>query len=140
MSDPSSSKGRVLIAEDVNVLAMQMTYVLEEGGYAVEVAEDGDACLQKVFADRPDILLLDIMMPKKHGIEVLKALRADPRTDDLPVIVCSAKDFKTERQEAARLGAEFLTKPAPPGVLLERVEALLRTRAQGGDTAVAEPE
>ena len=126
MSAAAPPKARVLIAEDVKVLAMRLQRPLEQAGYAVEVVEDGDICVRRALENPPDLLLLDIMMPNKHGIQVLRELRADPRTKDLPVIVCSAKDFKTEREEAKRWGAvDYLIKPPPPELLLERVAAAL---------------
>lgn len=78
---------------------------LEQAGFEVRVAHDGEECLRMAMEDVPDLLLLDIMMPKMDGIDVLKRLRADDRTRGLSVVMCSAKDFKTEREVAAEFGA-----------------------------------
>ncbi len=122
-------KGRILIGEDLRVTALKMSRALEQAGYTVEVAADGEACLLQALETRPDLVLLDIMMPKRHGIDVLKALRADPRTQDIGVMVCSTKDFKTERDEVSRLGVlEFLIKPVDASVLVEKVEAFFGRR------------
>jgi len=124
MSNPTSAKGRILIAEDVRVIAFKMAQALQGAGYEVDTASDGVECLDKARKTLPDLVVLDIMMPKMHGIEVLKALRDDHRTTRTGVIVCSAKDFKTEHDEAARLGVfDFLTKPFEPAVLVEKVQA-----------------
>ena len=121
--------GRILIGEDVGVIALIMTQALEKAGYQVEVATDGEACLGRALETAPDLLILDIMMPKLHGIDVIKALRADPRTRDIRVMVCSAKDFKTERGAATRLGAlEFLIKPVTPSLLVEKVDFFFSRR------------
>jgi CheY-like chemotaxis protein/phosphoribosyl 1,2-cyclic phosphodiesterase len=123
MSNPSSAKGRILIAEDVRVIAFRMAQALEGAGYSVETVSDGEECLARARESLPDLVVLDIMMPKMHGIEVLKALRDDHRTARMGVIVCTAKDFKTEHAETARLGAfDLLIKPFEPALLLEKVE------------------
>jgi CheY-like chemotaxis protein len=129
MSTPPSAKGRILIAEDVRVIAFKMAQALQAAGYTVETAGDGEECLAKVQRTLPDLVVLDIMMPKMHGIEVLKSLRDEHRTARMGVIVCTAKDFKTEHDEAARLGVfDFLTKPFEPAVLVEKVEAYFARR------------
>ncbi len=125
-------KGRILIGEDVGVVALKMRQALEKAGYQVEVAADGRACLDLALTTAPDLVMLDIMMPKLHGIDVLKALRADPRTREIGVMVCSAKDFKTERDEAARLGVlEFLIKPIASSTLVTKVDAYIGRRSGG---------
>lgn len=126
MKPVPAAKPRVLIAEDVNVIALTMTRALEKAGFAVEIARDGDECLKKALASVPDLVVLDMMMPKMTGLEVLQALRASPSTRDLSVLLCSAKDFKAEREAAARLGAvDYLIKSSDPSVLVSKVRALL---------------
>lgn len=126
MNATLTAKPRVLIAEDVNVIALTMTRALEKAGYSVEVARDGAECLRKAIDSVPDIVVLDIMMPKMNGIEVLQALRTAPETHEVEVLVCSAKDFKTERDEAARLGAaDYLIKSSDPGVLVRKVQSIM---------------
>ncbi len=125
MTEHPFPKGRILIAEDVACIALVMTHVLERAGYEIEVVTDGEACLERAFATRPDLVILDIMMPKLHGLAVLRRLRDDPRTHGLKALVCSAKDFRSERDEAFSLGAGFLVKPFEPPVLVAQVDALL---------------
>ena len=129
MTLPTPAKGRVLIAEDVRVIAFKMAQALEAAGYTVELAADGEECLGKARQEPPDLVVLDIMMPKMHGIEVLKALRDEHRTARTGVIVCTAKDFKTEHAEAARLGVfDYLTKPFEPATLVAKVDAWFQRR------------
>ena len=130
MNHPSAAKGRILIGEDLRVIAHKMAKALEKSGYHVEIAADGEECLRKATENVPDLLLLDIMMPKMHGIDVLKALRADARTRDIDVVVCSAKDFKTEREEATRFGAlDFLIKPIPARAIVEKIDTIFGRRS-----------
>ncbi|MCB1278077.1 response regulator [Prosthecobacter sp.] len=127
----TSRKLRILLAEDVNVIAMSMAHALERAGYEVRVAHDGEECLRMALDDVPDLLLLDIMMPKLDGIEVLKQLRQDERTRNLAVVVCSAKDFKTERDVAAQLGAAgYFIKSSDPDALVTKVADVFSPPAQ----------
>jgi CheY-like chemotaxis protein len=124
MNKPTPAKGRILIAEDVRTIALKMVHALQTAGYTVETASDGEECLAKARQTLPDLIVLDIMMPKMHGIDVLKTLRDERRTARTGVIVCTAKDFKTEHEEAARLGVfAFLTKPFEPAALVEKAGA-----------------
>lgn len=120
--DPAKKKGSVLIAEDVKVISRKMVIGLEQGGYDVALAEDGEQCLQMARELLPDLIILDIMMPKIHGIEVLKQLRADIATQHIGVVICTAKSFDTEFSHVATLGAfDFLIKPFSVTALTEMV-------------------
>jgi len=129
MSTNASPKGSILIGEDVRLIAFRMRQALEGAGYSVEEAADGEQCLAKARVTKPDLVILDIMMPKLHGIDVLKALRADKKTEAIGVIVCTAKDFKTDQAEAAVLGIhDYLVKPVETEALLEKVNTFFSTR------------
>ena len=120
--DPAKKKGSVLIAEDVKVISRKMVIGLEQSGYDVALAEDGEQCLQMARELLPDLIILDIMMPKVHGIEVLKQLRADVATQHIGVVICTAKSFDTEFSHVATLGAfDFLIKPFSVTALTEMV-------------------
>jgi CheY-like chemotaxis protein len=126
MNDPSSDKRRILLAEDVNVIALTMARALQKAGFDVEIARDGAECLRKAIEAPPDLIILDMMMPKMNGIEVLQGLRFARSTREVDVLVCSAKDFKAEREQAARLGAvDYLIKAADPSVLVQKVQEML---------------
>jgi CheY-like chemotaxis protein len=123
MAKSEERKKRVLVAEDVSVISHRIRKTLESRGFVVEVAQDGEQCLQKVKSFAPDLLILDLMMPKVHGIDILKALRADTETDRIGVIVCTSKDFTTEQRLADELGAfDVITKPFQMQELLTKVE------------------
>ena len=124
MSASTDSKGRILIGEDVPEIASDMLQALARAGYACEVTHDGEECLSHARARHPDLVLLDIMMPKLHGVEVLRALRASPETAGIGVFVCSAKAFKSDQQDCEALGAEaFIVKPFKMEELVRLVDA-----------------
>ncbi len=126
MNDPSSDKRRILLAEDVNVIALTMARALQKAGFDVEIARDGAECLRKAVEAPPDLVILDMMMPKMNGIEVLQGLRFARSTREVDVLICSAKDFKVEREQAARLGAgDYLIKSSDPSVLVQKVQEIL---------------
>jgi DNA-binding response OmpR family regulator len=95
-------------------------------GYKVTTANDGVEGLEKARADRPDIVLLDIMMPRMDGLQVTKELKGNADTKDIPIILLSAKAQASDVQVGKEMGADdYLTKPFDPLELLERVNELL---------------
>jgi CheY-like chemotaxis protein len=119
--NPTQPK-RILVVEDVRAISMRIAHVLKTHGYEVEVAKDGEECLERMATHQPDLMILDLMMPKLNGVEVLKTLRAKPETELLPVIVCTSKDFSTELKYVRDLGAlDVIIKPFEPELLARRV-------------------
>ena len=115
-----------------------MQVSLEQLGYSVAVAADGVAALQMALETEPDLVILDIMMPKMHGIEVLKALRHDARTEKIGVLICTARDFRADLAECRALGVcDVLVKPFEPAELTEAVEAFFVRRSRS--MALGEP-
>lgn len=122
MGNSSKNIRRILIADDVDVLSELMATVLESDGFETRRAHDGEDCLEKVPAFKPDLILLDLMMPKIHGLDVLKQLKSNKKTRHIGVIICSTKTFKTEIEQAYEFGAyEFLSKPFQEQDLLRLV-------------------
>jgi class 3 adenylate cyclase len=126
MRDPA----RILVVDDVadnvEILRMRLTAL----GYDVDEASDGEQALAKVAADPPDLVLLDIMMPKIDGLEVVRRLKADKTLPFIPVILVTAK--ATPKDVVAGLdagGDDYLTKPIDHGALVARVRAMLRIKA-----------
>src|SRR4029079_1010399 len=119
MSSPSPK--RILIAEDVRAISLRISHALQSLGYEVEVARDGEECLARVASFKPDLLVLDLMMPKLHGVDVLKELRSNEATRHLPVIICTAKDFSTELKHVRDLDViDVIIKPFEPEVLVRK--------------------
>ncbi|MFN0012507.1 MAG: response regulator [Phycisphaerales bacterium] len=131
IADPSVSRHRVLVADDAPEVCLVVGRLLTKAGYEVATAEDGQECLDKIAAFRPHLVVVDIMMPKVHGIDVLRQLgERGPagHVDGKPigVIVCSARAFDSDRERAMQLGAiDFLVKPIQKQRLLEVVGAFL---------------
>jgi two-component system, OmpR family, phosphate regulon response regulator PhoB len=123
----SMSKPLVLVVEDEAALVTMLRYNLEKQGFRVEEAADGQEALTLIAETRPDLVLLDWMLPAMSGLEVCRQIRRRPATRDLPVIMVTAR---TEDQDAVRglnTGADdYITKPFSIDALLARIRALLR--------------
>jgi DNA-binding response OmpR family regulator len=129
MSTSGHPKGRVLIGEDLRTLSRNMQEALEQHGYAVETAGDGDEVIRKVRSFAPDLVVLDIMMPERHGIAVLKDLRADTATSKIGVLMCTARDTRGDAATCRELGvSDLLVKPVEPAMLVEKVEEFFSRR------------
>jgi DNA-binding response OmpR family regulator len=116
---------RILIVEDDPGMACGLAYNLEAEGYEVEVARDGETGLKHARAGGHDLILLDVMLPKRSGFEILKRLRADG--NETPVIVLTARGAELDKIAGLKLGADdYVTKPFSLGELLARIGARLR--------------
>ncbi|MFH2204936.1 MAG: response regulator transcription factor [Elusimicrobiota bacterium] len=118
------ARKKVLIVEDEKGLVKLIKYNFEKEGYAVAAAYDGEAGLALARKDKPDLILLDIMLPKMDGLSLCKALRQDSR---IPIIFLTAKKSEIDRILGLKLGGDdYVTKPFSIAELLARVEAVLR--------------
>src|SRR5262249_17267149 len=125
---------RVLIAEDDPQSAELIEAYLGDTDCEVQIAADGEETLHKVRQWAPDLVLLDIMMPKLSGFEVCRQLRSEPATRGIAVIMVTALDQISDMERAADLGTDdFITKPVNKAELLLRVRAALKSREQKGE-------
>jgi CheY-like chemotaxis protein len=126
---PSQARPRILIADD-NPQGLELLEAYLSGcDYDTATAADGEETLDKVREWHPDLILLDIMMPRISGFEVCKRLRADPATRDIVVLMVTALDQPSDVERAVEAGTdEFLTKPINKTELLLRVRAGLKSR------------
>jgi DNA-binding response OmpR family regulator len=125
----------VMVIEDEKEIRDLVRYNLEREGYRVVAADDGEKGLSQIFASRPDLLVLDLMLPGRNGLEILREVRGEPLTRDMPVLVLSARSAEMDKLLGFDHGADdYLTKPFSPRELLARVQALLR-RAHPAPTA-----
>jgi len=121
---------RVLVVDDVERNVKLLADLLAVKGYAVSTASGGKEALDKVASERPDLVLLDVMMPDMNGYDVCRELRARPETTALPVVMVTALDPSQERVKGLEAGADdFLSKPINQAELLARVRSLLRIKA-----------
>jgi DNA-binding response OmpR family regulator len=119
---------RVLIADDDPKGAELLEAYLAASDYDLRIAADGDETLRQVEAWRPDVILLDVMMPRISGFEVCKRLRADPAKRNIGIIMITALDQPSDVDRAVEVGTDdFLTKPINKNELLLRLRSLLRT-------------
>ena len=125
---------KVLIVDDEVHIIKLITYKLRGAGYDIASAADGVEALQAARAQRPDLILLDVMMPRMDGFQTLEALKGDPATRDIPVFLLTVKSREVDRQRGWQLGCDdYITKPFSPHKLLERIDqALGRGNAAAG--------
>lgn len=116
----------ILIAEDEPSILESLDFILKRAGWSIESVTDGEAALVALRRSRPRVVVLDVMLPKRSGFEVLKQIRADPATKDLPVLILTAKGQAQDRRTAEELGADgFVTKPYANAEVVSAVRRLL---------------
>lgn len=124
---------KIVIAEDqahIRLLIEQSIEELEDEGYEFLFAQDGEAALELIVRERPDLVLLDVMMPKMNGFEVCEKIRQDAAASGAYVIFLTAKGQEYDRARGQQAGAnEYVTKPFNPEELLTRVRRALRLKA-----------
>jgi two-component system phosphate regulon response regulator PhoB len=123
----SANKTHILIVEDEAPLVELLRYNLERAGYRVTAAGDGEAAMRAIDEDRPDLVLLDWMLPLMSGIEVCRQLRRAPGTANIPIIVLTARGEEHDRVRGLDAGADdYVSKPFSPAELIARIRAVLR--------------
>ncbi|PIE03737.1 MAG: DNA-binding response regulator [Acidobacteria bacterium] len=125
------SKPEVLVIEDEEDILHLLFFNLNNAGYSVRVAEDGKKALKEVKKSSPDLILLDLMLPKMSGLDVCRTLKSKKKTRDIPIIMVTAKGGETDVVKGLEAGADdYVTKPFSPKVLLARINAVLRRKQQ----------
>ncbi len=123
----------ILVVEDDENIQQLVGYNLAKGGFHVLYAEDGEKAVRIAKQEKPDLVVLDIMLPGLNGFEVCKLLRKDPQTKTLPIIMLTAKSEENDVATGLDLGADdYITKPFSPKILISRIKAALR-RKQDAD-------
>ena len=124
---PETPRARVLIVDDEPDLIHILEFGLKAAGYQVDVAADGQEGLKKARDTRPDIILLDLMLPKLDGYKVCRLLKFDERYRQIPIIILSARTQEGDQSLAKEMGANlFVTKPYEFSEILAHIEALLK--------------
>jgi two-component system phosphate regulon response regulator PhoB len=130
-----SPRSTILVVDDEAEICDLVRYNLTREGYRVLVEQDGEAGLDRIFKSPPDLVVLDLLLPKLSGLEVLRAVRGEPRTRSLPILVLTARSTEMDKLLGFERGADdYLTKPFSPKELTARVAAILR-RTRGEEAA-----
>lgn len=128
---------KILIADDEPDILEIIKYNLDKEGFAVTTAKDGDEALVKAKAQHPDLIILDIMMPKKNGVEVCEILRSQPAFKETLIIFLTALNDEASHIKGLETGADdYVSKPISPKVLVSRVNALFRRTDKGAEDKV----
>lgn len=126
MTDPK----KILIADDEPNIVISLEFLMKREGFQVSIANDGEAALEAIRNEAPDLVLLDVMMPKKTGFEVCQAVRSDPAHAATRILMLTAKGRETEVAKGMAMGADaYMTKPFSTKELVERVRELLGSGA-----------
>jgi two-component system phosphate regulon response regulator PhoB len=130
------SRQRILIIDDERALTKVLTYNLQREGYETVVAHDGQEGLTKAQMLLPDLVILDLMLPVRNGLEVCRELRAGERTRHIPILMLTAKAEETDQVVGFSIGADdYVTKPFSVKVLVQRIKALRRRHEAEADNA-----
>jgi DNA-binding response OmpR family regulator len=117
---------KILVVDDEPNIVLSLEFLMKQAGFQVRTAADGEAGLAAIAAELPDLVLLDVMMPRKNGYEVCQAIRANPDWKTVRIIMLTAKGREVEREKGLALGADdYITKPFSTQEVVERVRELL---------------
>lgn len=117
---------KVLLVDDEPNILLSLEFLMKRAGYEVGTAGDGDAALESIAASPPDLVLLDVNMPKRDGFDVCQAVRANSDWDSVRIIMLTAKGRDVEREKGIALGADdYITKPFSTQEVIDKVNAIL---------------
>lgn len=117
---------KILIADDEQNIVISLEFLMKREGFEVSIAQDGEEAINKIRSEMPDLVLLDVMMPKRNGFEVCQEVKADPALQSIRVLMLTAKGRDTEVTKGLALGADaYMTKPFSTKELVEKVRSLL---------------
>ncbi len=120
----------ILVVEDEPNIVESLSFLMKKAGFVVRVARDGNTAIRTIESEAPDLVLLDIMMPRRDGYEVCRTIRANPDWDNVRIIMLSAKGRDLDRRKGLELGADdYITKPFSTREIVERVHETLGTKA-----------
>ncbi|MBN2371279.1 MAG: response regulator [Vicinamibacteria bacterium] len=120
------AKKKILIVDDSATVVLMEKTILANGNFDVSVANDGVQALDSIATNRPDLVLMDVVMPNMDGYETVKRLRADPATRDMPIIMVTTKGETEHRDKGLKIGCnDYITKPINASELLAKIRALV---------------
>ncbi len=116
---------KVLIVDDSKTELMFMTDLLQKNGMSVRTAEGADEALRRLAEEKPDLILMDVVMPGQNGFQLTRSINRTPEYADIPIIICTSKNLETDRVWGMRQGArDYITKPVDPAELFVKIKAL----------------
>ena len=115
----------VLIVDDSKTEQMFMSSIMQKNGMTVSVADDADAAMAELARNKPDLILMDVVMPGKNGFQLTRQISKDPRFADVPIVICTSKTQQTDMVWGMRQGArDYITKPINPAELLAKIREI----------------
>lgn len=124
---------RILVVDDEPFILRSLTFVLRKEGFEVSEARNGEEAMERIRSERPALVLLDVMMPKKNGYEVLQEIKQNESLASTYVIMLTAKGQEADRVKGLSLGVdEYMTKPFSPRKIVERARAVLNDQPVNG--------
>jgi twitching motility two-component system response regulator PilH len=116
---------KVLIVDDSKTEVLFMTELLQKSGYTVRSAENADEAFKRLSEEKPDLILMDVVMPGQNGFQLTRSINRTPEYSDVPIIICTSKSLETDRVWGMRQGArDYITKPVDSADLLAKIQAL----------------
>jgi twitching motility two-component system response regulator PilH len=116
---------KVLVVDDSKTELMYLTDLLKKNGMSVRTAENADDAFKRLGEEKPDLILMDVVMPGQNGFQLTRAITRDPAYADIPIIMCTSKNQETDRVWGIRQGAkDYVTKPVDAGELMTKIKAL----------------
>ena len=115
---------KVLLVDDSKTELHHLSDMLSKRGYTVRTAENGEEAMRRLAEDKPDLILMDVVMPGQNGFQLTRAITRDPAFADVPVIMCTSKNQETDRVWGMRQGArDYIVKPVDPSELMAKIRA-----------------
>ena len=116
---------KVLVVDDSKTELMFMTDLLQKNGFSVKTAENAEDAFRRLAEEKPDLILMDVVMPGQNGFQLTRAITRDPLYADVPIIMCTSKNQETDRVWGMRQGArDYITKPVDQDELMAKIKAL----------------
>ena len=116
---------KVLVVDDSKTELMFLTDMLQKNGYAVKTAENADDAMRRLEEERPDLILMDVVMPGQNGFQLTRVIARNPKYENLPIILCTSKNQETDRVWGMRQGArDYIVKPVNAAELMAKISAL----------------
>jgi twitching motility two-component system response regulator PilH len=115
---------KILLVDDSKTELHHLSELLSKRGYTVRTAEDGEEALKRLDEEKPDLILMDVVMPGQNGFQLTRTITRDPRFTDVPVIMCTSKNQETDKVWGMRQGArDYVVKPVDPDELIAKIKA-----------------